>query len=388
MIFPKRLIWSLLLSALLLLPLFSQGSWAYQALPSKPADEITDKERQLREVLEQKRAEEEKIQQLLDSEKSTMSDIEAANLQIYATEQQLSILNLQLEDLQIQISSLTTRIADEEAALAKRQALFNDHLKMTYREGRVSSLEMLLSSSSFADFTKRVNYLATISSEDERLAQEIKANKENLKTQKAALDAKYNEVATVQAQVQDRKNQLDAQRASLQAMLDKIQGDKAEAEAQQAQHAAEAAALESEIADLLKQRGDIPPYTGPVFSGSLVWPVNGYVSQPYSGWHHAIDIAAPMYTPIFAAASGTVISVGHMADGCELVLISHGGGLVTSYAHVDDRIHPPVVSAGDTVTAGEIIAFIGMTGVTTGPHLHFSVSVDGGNSWVDPMLFL
>jgi murein DD-endopeptidase MepM/ murein hydrolase activator NlpD len=103
----------------------------------------------------------------------------------------------------------------------------------------------------------------------------------------------------------------------------------------------------------------------------------------YAHFHEGIDIAAAMYSPVVAAASGRVVWAGHLPDGAMVVLIAHIGGLVSLYAHLDDRVAPPRVAAGDQVQQGQIIGAVGMTGMTTGPHLHFVVWRDG--ELIDPL---
>ena len=112
-------------------------------------------------------------------------------------------------------------------------------------------------------------------------------------------------------------------------------------------------------------------------------PARTYRGVYYANFHEGIDIATAMYSPVVAAAPGRVVWVGHLPDGAMVVLIAHTGGLVSLYAHLDDRIAPPRVKAGDEVQQGQIIGAIGMTGMTTGPHVHFVVWRDG--ELIDPL---
>ncbi|MGB9867327.1 MAG: peptidoglycan DD-metalloendopeptidase family protein [Bacillota bacterium] len=121
-------------------------------------------------------------------------------------------------------------------------------------------------------------------------------------------------------------------------------------------------------------------------SGSLAWPVPGNISSRYgyrrSGFHHGVDIACDVGTPVIAADSGVVTFSGRKAYYGEMIMIDHGGGkMVTVYGHLSSR----AVSVGQTVQKGQVIGYSGMTGRTTGPHLHFEVRVDGDT--VDPMQF-
>jgi murein DD-endopeptidase MepM/ murein hydrolase activator NlpD len=136
-------------------------------------------------------------------------------------------------------------------------------------------------------------------------------------------------------------------------------------------------------------------------NGAWMAPAEGYLSQGfgrtdywgeparvyggvyYRHFHDGVDIAAEMYSPVVAAAPGRVVWVGHLPDGAMVVLIAHIGGLVSLYAHLDDGIAPPRVAAGDEVQQGQIIGAIGMTGMTTGPHVHFVVWRSG--ELIDPL---
>ena len=121
------------------------------------------------------------------------------------------------------------------------------------------------------------------------------------------------------------------------------------------------------------------------FGQTTYWgePARLYGGVYYPHFHDGLDIATSMYSPVVAAAPGRVVWVGHLPDGAMVVLIAHIGGLVSLYAHLDDRIAPPRVAPGDQVQEGQIIGAIGMTGMTTGPHVHFVVWRNG--ELIDPV---
>lgn len=124
------------------------------------------------------------------------------------------------------------------------------------------------------------------------------------------------------------------------------------------------------------------------FGKTTYWgePARVYDGVYYRHFHDGVDIATSMYSPVVAAAPGRVVWVGHLSDGAMVVLIAHIGGLVSLYAHLDDRIAPPRVAAGDQVQQGQIIGAIGMTGQTTGPHVHFVVWLNG--ELIDPLTLI
>jgi murein DD-endopeptidase MepM/ murein hydrolase activator NlpD len=115
-------------------------------------------------------------------------------------------------------------------------------------------------------------------------------------------------------------------------------------------------------------------------------PAATYGGVSYAHFHAAVDIAAPLGTPVTAAGDGVVAFVGHLPDGAMIVLVAHPGGYVSEYAHLDDTFALPPVKIGQTVRAGQMIGFIGLTGITTGAHLHFAVLKDGAS--VDPLSLL
>ena len=124
------------------------------------------------------------------------------------------------------------------------------------------------------------------------------------------------------------------------------------------------------------------------FGQTTYWgePARTYGGVYYAHFHDGLDIATAMYSPVVAAAPGRVVWVGHLPDGAMVVIIAHIGGLVSLYAHLDDRIAPPRVAAGDQVQEGQIIGAIGMTGMTTGPHVHFVVWRNG--ELIDPLTLI
>ena len=124
------------------------------------------------------------------------------------------------------------------------------------------------------------------------------------------------------------------------------------------------------------------------------WPLRGQITSPFGprwgGFHTGLDIAAPMYTPVVVAEPGVVVTVGKpylaFGDTATIVIVAHARGFATMYVHLDDTRLPPPVKVGSRVTAGTVVGFVGLTGFTTGPHLHFMTVVNG--RMVDPVPYL
>lgn len=121
------------------------------------------------------------------------------------------------------------------------------------------------------------------------------------------------------------------------------------------------------------------------FGPTDLWvePAREYGGVSYAHFHEGVDIAGAWAAPVVAPARGRVVFVGAMSDGAELVVLAHDGGIVTMYAHLDDHASPPPVKTGDEVAAGQRISTVGLTGITTGQHLHWAAWRNG--SLIDPM---
>jgi murein DD-endopeptidase MepM/ murein hydrolase activator NlpD len=198
-----------------------------------------------------------------------------------------------------------------------------------------------------------------------------------LDSEKAVLDAEL-------ARVEGLRAEAEAELVQVQNLLGQIRNDIAAAEQHKDGLEADLARIQAEISAAQQSGGEAP--------GRLRMPVNGWISS-YYGWrvhpifgtrrmHAGLDLAAIGGTPIYAAEAGTVIIAGVRGGYGNAVVIDHGGGLATLYAH-QSRL---TVSVGESVSAGERIGFVGCTGYCTGDHLHFEVHINGKHT--DPLPYL
>jgi murein DD-endopeptidase MepM/ murein hydrolase activator NlpD len=149
------------------------------------------------------------------------------------------------------------------------------------------------------------------------------------------------------------------------------------------------AAAYASLASELAGRSTLAPFEGPLSN----WPVTGTVTSPFGprwgGFHTGLDIAVPRFTPVRAAAAGQVIIAGRpylaYGDTAVIVSVAHGSNFTTMYVHLDDSAAPPV-TVGQRVSAGTVVGYVGLTGFTTGPHVHFMTVVEG--RMVDPRRYL
>jgi murein DD-endopeptidase MepM/ murein hydrolase activator NlpD len=174
-------------------------------------------------------------------------------------------------------------------------------------------------------------------------------------------------------------------RAAQVAVLTALAQDATNAQTALAQLVASAMVREGEAsAWRLPVRGVLTQPFGP--TTFELEPAATYRGGSYAHFHAAVDIAAPLGSPVTAASGGVVAFVGHLPDGAMIVLIAHPGGYVSEYAHLDDTFALPPVKVGQAVKAGEVIGFVGLTGITTGAHVHYAVMKDG--TPIDPLSLL
>lgn len=356
-----------------------------------------------------------RIADLATKQASAQSEADQLFYQIQITEEQLALVTFQLDETRALTDSLKAEAAQEQKQLATREELYARHLRTTYRQALISPLEMLLSSSSLTEFANRLQAMIFINRQDVQLANEIRTLRADTLLKQDQASTKEKEILGLSSQITTQRSQLATSKerydklvAQAQAAIDEQAVARAEAaesresaRGQLAQTNSATANLQRDLAEAESRYEMLAAQAAGgsglgTFNGSklAMWPFpNGVVTSNFGprwgGFHNALDIAAPMYTPIRATAAGTVVTVGRpylaYGDTAVVVIIAHGQNFTTLYGHVDDSRWPPV-RVGQTVSAGQIIAYVGMTGFTTGPHTHFMTILNGRA--VNPRIYL
>ena len=343
----------------------------------------------------------------------------------------------QVKSLDGQIIDLESQQAAKAAALADRKKILASRLQEAYQVDRTPIFQQLLSAGTIADVFQDVGSFLDFGSQDRDLALQIEEDQKVLDTIHASLTEALAAKTDLRAQTLAEKQQLDARMVDLRVAQAKIVTIQKATQAQLAlQNAnwqkmvkttknltaaiAHDKAAQDELASHIRALiaaqqaassgggggggiGNVGGHIPSQYNGTLTWPMNGNVTQEFgctgfpsepsvggcAHFHQGIDIAAPMYTPIHAAGPGTVVFAGanpyDPVPKAWIVIIAHSSGLQTWYAHIDNGSHGPAVHAGEQVVAGQVIAYEGMTGRTTGPHLHWAVMYNG--QFVNPRLF-
>jgi len=275
---------------------------------------------------------------------------------------------------------------NEEEQLQK----YRNRVRDMEENGVISYLELVFDSTSFADLLARVDFIADIMRADEKVYNElIEARLETIEAKEDLEQAKL-EVEEEKVQLELKEIELLEQLEEASALIYAIEQDLEAEQALRAIVAEEENRIQNEInekvEELRKQEEANRAVRG---TGELVWPANGritsgfgYRRHPVFGgrrFHNGIDIGARHGANVFAADSGSVIISAYNRGYGNYIVVNHGNGMTTLYAHLSSR----KVSVGNAVSRGQVIGLIGSTGVSTGPHLHFEVSVNG--SRINPM---
>lgn len=339
------------------------------------------------------------------------SRVRAAESTVATEQARLAALEAALGAERARLASLERKIAEETARLAvlERQyaralAVLEQRVRAIYESDSPDLISFALGTTSFADLLDNLELLNRIGKQDERIASSLDRARTELARTRAATARARQAATRSEALIASRteaqratRDQIVASRDALAAAerekagaLASVREDRAsfvaEAEGLEAQSAALAATIAAaQAAQAAAPAGSVTT-PAPISSGQLGWPAAGPVTSGFgSRWgrmHEGIDIGVGTGTPVHAAAAGTVVYAGWMSGYGNIVVIDHGNGLSTAYAHNSSL----VVGQGSTVGPGFVIALSGSTGHSTGPHIHFEVRVNGLP--VDPLGYL
>lgn len=363
-----------------------------------------------------------KAKELIDSLKGSKEDIQS---EVEKLDKQLNEISGKVKELESQLSKKRQEIANTESALnkAKEQEKkqyrnMKKRIQFMYENGQTSYVEMLLSADSFTDFLNAVEYITQISQYDRKMLKEYQNMQVTIADTQKTLETDYASLQSLQAKVQEEKQAVAALESAKKGELNDVADDltdaqtvakayeaeiqaqnevivqiqaaqKRAAEQQAAQQQAQAAEENQGATDAARENQNTAQNTTPSgngqSTGSMMWPCPsskrvtsdyGPRTSPTNGAssnHKGIDIGAAYGADIVAADGGTVLVATYSSSGGNYVIIDHGGGLCTVYMHASSL----TVSAGQTVSKGQVIAKVGSTGISTGNHLHFGVTLNG-----------
>lgn len=393
---------------------------------------ISEKRSKIEKLQEQSAEAQKKINELEKDKKETQEYVDALDKKIMLKQDEINLLQEDSDELQAQIDTTESNIKKTEDEIEQTQAeidakqaefdeTFNEYcqrLRAMYISGQASSLEVLLTCPDISSMLTRSQMIQSVSEQDSDALNTLMEKMSEIEAAKAELEAKRNQLNEDKAKLEEDKKQLQAEIDEIAAAKKELTNEVAEANAiikklasSQSEYyelisdnKEEAEQTEKEIQAIIRANASkrssssssasrssassSDNYTGGSGNGTFIYPTSyhtvsgGYPNYRSGRYHGALDFPCPSGTPVWAGGSGTVITATHHYSYGNYVMIDHGNGLVTLYAHNSSLC----VSVGQHVSQGQVIAYSGSTGNSTGPHVHFEVRLNG--SRVNPRNYL
>lgn len=348
------------------------------------------------------------IQRQYDANFSDMEDMVA---QKEAIDQEMTLLNSKIETTNQQIAAYSQLIADTQdeldAAKEELRAISEAHrerVRVMEEGGELTYWQVIFEANSFTDLLDRINMMEEISAADRRRIEQMRiaadivnATQMNLETEKVELEETRSQLAADEAALEEKRAESDELLHELEKKAEEYELLLAESEVLQDELMQEIAAMEVELEEAkhdeylakLALQGENPPsdatWLTPVSGFRLTSPF-GMRLHPVLGYyrmHNGVDMACSQGTPIYATRAGKVTRTSYQAGGAgNYVSINHLDGFASIYMHMTHY----VVSQGQTVSQGQLIGYVGSTGISTGPHLHFGISYAG--TYVNPLAYI
>lgn len=341
---------------------------------------------------------------------STQTEMAKVDAEIRELDDKLTTTVDELETIDQSLSETAELLAKTEEELEQAQRdrdsqfeTFQSRLRVMHEYGTASFLEVLFQASSIRDFLTRFEYINDVAKYDEQMVDLMQAAEdrvavkvEDMARQKNTIEAlqyaqtvKYQSLQDTLAERQAYFEQLDADEQRYQALLNQQKEDEKVIQA-----AYKKAKEEEDARQRALQAQRQAAATAVTYNGVMLWPAPNYkrISDTYrqrtnpvnkkTEFHSGVDIASAMGNNIVAADSGVVVLASYNGGYGNCVIINHGGGISTLYGHSSKLL----VTVGQSVKKGEVIAKIGSTGISSGPHLHFEVRINGNHTNPKPYL--
>ncbi|TDT63710.1 murein hydrolase activator EnvC family protein [Fonticella tunisiensis] len=363
--------------------------FSFSTLSFAFGETIKDKQEQLNQVKDKIDDLQNKIEDVKDQKEDVLAEIDKISSEMDKLQNEINGINKQMGAVKAEIDQTNKNLEKAVKEYETEKGLYAERLRAMYINGSEGYPEVLLSSKSFSDFITNIDMVKKIMEYDKKILTEMKQKQDEIQKQKEKLESKQKELAQLQASVEQKKAALAKENAEKQKYYSKLKQDHAALEKMLDEEEEESRALSKEINRLLASApsrgggntsysgsktgilkvsdiGRIPPITSP-----FGWRVHPILKVPK--YHSGIDIGIPSGTPVYAMSDGTVIIARYYGSYGNTVVIDHGGGITSLYAHNSALL----VSEGQQVKKGQMISKSGSTGRSTGPHLHFEVRQNG-----------
>ena len=362
--------------------------------PAFAAKSVSELKKQMEERNESIKQTEKEINAKKSEKDEAVQKRNSLDLQISAKLDDISDVEEVINEKEAEINAKNAEIEALTLQIEETNNKLKTRLKVMYEYGTTSYLQLILESKGLSDLVTRLSVVKRVYDYDKNVIAEFINTKQQVEDARQLIVNEQKEQIEARDILEKKKSSLEALKSEKQQIIDELNSDINALEKEEKQKEADYEALKNELNAALaaeSSRSSKSVYTG---NGQFAWPSDsstritssyGYRTHPISGkqsLHRGIDIGAALGSNVLAAESGTVVTAGWNNSYGYYITINHGGGLVTLYAHNSKLL----VSKGDKVTKGQVIAKCGSTGNSTGPHIHFEVQLNGALQ--NPMNYL
>ena len=363
----------------------------------------------------------ERIAEYSDGIAAALEQKAALDADIAQIEAEVAALESEISDCETRIAATVAALNEANAKEEEKQEQFRQRVRAMEEQGRMSYWMILFRATSFADFLTRLDFVTEIMEADQRVMDELRALQTEISAKRAELEEERLQLHEAAAECVEKQAELDARREEANQVIIELEASRAEAENDRDVLVEEAEKIQEEILRLSEQLAreeeeariraeqeaaeayramrermsmELDDFVVSEGAGGYVWPVNSRrITSTFGGRaspggigstnHKGVDIGGVGYgTAVHAAKGGTVIISQYSSSYGNFVVVSHGSGNTTLYAHMSSRL----VEAGQAVSQGDILGLTGSTGHSTGPHLHFEITENGVR--INPLVYL
>ncbi|MGH3441255.1 MAG: murein hydrolase activator EnvC family protein [Nitriliruptorales bacterium] len=353
-------------------------------------DELAREKQDLEDVRNEERLARTELDQVTHELEHAQEDLAALEAQLAQAQAEARDASRRTADITANLLAETRRLDDAQYNLEQKEGTFEARVAATYKYGTVTYADALVEAHDFSDFVSTLYYVRSALQHDNALIGEVTDLVKEITERRGEIARLREEAVQKERESRAAAKQVAALTAEARTLTEQVASQRtrrrslvAQLQASAAAHEAEITELEAESKRLAEELRRSRWRAGAPGAGELAWPTNGAPGSGY-GWrthpifgsrrfHSGVDISGPTGQSIVSAADGLVISSGWRGGYGLAVVIDHGGGLATLYAHQSQLL----VSQGQEVGKGQLIGRIGSTGYSTGPHLHFEVRVNG-----------
>jgi len=353
------------------------------------AENITELQEQSNDITQNLIETNNRLQAVHDEMSENMAQLQELDNKIAESQEEINSINLEVEELTSQITENEEKLQKVQQEHDNIQGLLDARLIRMYETPELGFLQVLFESKNITDFLSSYYAMKELAEYDKELLETVKKQKREIETTKKILAEKKTQVVESKQMQQRKKQVLTNAKTQREYYLSKLSTEEQQLQAQIDEYNAQVATIEAEI-KLLALNSISEDYIG----GAMIWPIPGYTQitshfgmrvHPITGaykLHTGTDVSAPVGASFVAAANGIVSKATYNTAYGNMVIIDHGGGVQTLYAHGSEII----AQVGQTVATGDEVLKVGSTGYSTGPHAHFEIRVNGQT--VDPEKFL